>query len=212
MKSCQRGFTLIEMAIALAVAGLMLSMLLGMLNSIYSINQRKQVEQDLHEIQQSLLAYAGIFGVLPCPDSNDDGLQDTCANTNTTSSTEGNLPWSTLGFKRDDPWGNPYQYRVNNALTAPFQLTTVGSGAGQIKICMDANCNKTEASNVALVVYSRAAHDALKYPVLADEIENADHDAVYVSHLPAAQGFDDQVVWISYPMLMNRMIIIDRLR
>lgn len=56
MKSCQRGFTLIEMAIALAVAGLMLSMLLGMLNSIYSINQRKQVEQDLHEIQQSLLA------------------------------------------------------------------------------------------------------------------------------------------------------------
>ncbi len=108
MKSAQHGFTLIEMAIALAVAGLMMSMLLGMLNSIFAMNQRKQVEQDLQEIQQSLLAYAGIYGVLPCPDSNDDGLQDACTNTHATASTEGNLPWSTLGFKRDDPWGNPY--------------------------------------------------------------------------------------------------------
>ena len=212
MKKYQTGFSLIEMAIALAIAGFMMSMLLGMLNGVYAINQRKQAQQDLQEIQQSLLAYVGIYGVLPCPDTNDDGLDDGCSNTNSTASTEGNLPWSTLGFKRNDPWGHPYQYRVNNALSVPFQLTTLGSGAGQIKICMDASCSKTEASNVALVIYSRASHDALQYPTLADELENADHDSVYVSHLANAQGFDDLVQWISYPILMNRMINLDRLR
>lgn len=100
---------------------------------------------------------------------------------------------------------------MNNALSVPFQLTTIGSGSGQIKICMDANCSKTQATNVALVVYSRAAHDALQYPKVADEIENADHDSVYVSHLADAKGYDDQLIWVSYPILMNRMIILDRL-
>lgn len=212
MSKTERGFTLIEMAVVLVIVGLLLSMLLSIMNGAYSLSKRKQVQQDLMDIQQALLGYASIYGVLPCPDNNDDGIDDGCKNSNSTASTEGNLPWSSLGFKRNDPWGRPYLYRVNNALSAPFQLTTSGSGAGQIRVCMDASCSKTEASNVALVVYSRAMHDAMVIPQLLDEAENADLDNVYVSHLATADGFDDEIIWLSYPLLMNRMVILDRLR
>jgi len=121
------------------------------------------------------------------------------------------LPWSSLGLKRDDPWGHAYQYRVNNALSASFSLSTSGTGSGQIKICVDATCTKTEASNVAFVVYSRAEHDATQPPSLSDEKENADNDNIYVSHTPVQGGFDDQLAWVSYYVLMNRMIIVDKL-
>jgi hypothetical protein len=156
--------------------------------------------------------YKKLTQFIPCPDLNEDGIDDSCSNSNSTASTEGNLPWSSIGFKKNDPWGRPYRYRVNNALSVPFQLSTSGSGAGQIKICMDASCSRTEASNVALVVYSRAMHDANQPPKLLDEAENADQDNIYVSHVATADGFDDEIIWLSYPLLMNRMVILDRLR
>lgn len=212
MSHQQKGFTLIEMAIVLLIVGMMLSMMLGLTQHTFLMAKRKQVQQDLNEIQQSLMGFVSIHGFLPCPDQNDDGIDDACANTNMSASTEGNLPWSRLGLKRHDPWGRPYRYRLNNALSVPFSLTTLGTGAGQIKICMLADCSRTHASNVALVVYSRAVHDAVALPHLHDELENADGDAVYVSHAPSADGFDDELVWLSYAVLMNRMIILDKLQ
>ena len=139
------------------------------------------------------------------------GVDDGCANTNSTASTGGNLPWSTLGLKSNDPWSNPYQYRINNAFTAPFNLNATGTGAGIIKVCTDNVCTNTESANVPFIVFSFGKNGATQPPIDPDEKENADGDGVFVKHDFVQNGFDDVMMWISTNVLMNRMVTTGRL-
>ena len=208
-----KGFTLIEMTMVMVIIGLVLGSLLIPIGA--QVNQAQHIEtrRDLLDIKEALLGYVLINGKLPCPDSSGDGLEDACANTNTTASTEGNLPWSTLGLKAKDVWGQPFRYRVNNAFSTTFLLTTVGSGAGVIRICTSYACTKTEASNVPLVVYSKGKNGGLSLAEMTDldEKENADLDGNFVNKDAVEGAYDDMVTWISINILMNRMVSVGKL-
>lgn len=208
-----RGFTLVELAVVLVILGFVLASLFVPISAQVSQAQRTETRRDLLDIKEALLGYALINGKLPCPDTTGDGLEDACPNTNATSSTEGNLPWSTLALKAADVWGQSFRYRVNNAFTTTFLLTTTGSGAGIIKICTDASCLKTEASNVPVAVYSKGKNGGLSLAEMADldEKENADQDGNYVNKDAVEGGYDDMVIWISTNILMNRMVSIGKL-
>lgn len=214
MKSnSNRGFTLVELAVMLVIVGFVLASLFVPISAQVNQAHRTETRRDLLDIKEALLGYALINGKLPCPDTTGDGLEDACPNSNATSSTEGNLPWSTLALKANDVWGQPFRYRVNNAFTTTCLLTTAGSGTGIIKICTDATCLKTEASNVPLVVYSKGKNGALSLVEISDldEKENADQDVNYVNKDAVEGGYDDMVMWISTNILMNRMVSVGKL-
>lgn len=204
------GFSLLELNIVLVILGLILATTLPLLSIQMDLSDYTKSKKELVEIKEALLGYVQINGSLPCPDVNGDGAADTCPNTNVTASTEGSVPWLTLAVNSKDPWGRAYQYRVNNGYTGIFSLTTAGSGSGIIKICADALCQKTEASNVPFVIYSKGKNGGIPTQ-RADEMENADLDGVFVSHEPVQNGFDDLVIWASNNVLMNRMVSIGKL-
>ena len=204
------GFSLLELNIVLVILGLILASTLPLLSTQMDLSDYRESKKDLAEIKEALLGYVQINGSLPCPDTSGDGVADSCSNTNVTASTEGSVPWLTLAVNPKDPWGRAYQYRVNNGYTGTFSLTTTGSGSGIIKICADALCQKTEASNVPFVIYSKGKNGGIP-SLRSDEIENADLDGVFVYHEPVQNGFDDLLVWASNNVLMNRMVSIGKL-
>lgn len=210
-KKYTAGFSLVEMAVVLVILGLLIGVFVTPLTTQIEQSRVTEARRDLAEIKEALLGYATVNGFLPCPDTNNDGIADACPDTNATATTGGNLPWSTLGLKSQDPWGRAYQYRVNNSFSAAFLLTSTGSGAGVIKICTSSACANTESSNVPLVVYSYGTNGATQPPTGADEQENADLDSTFVNHDFVAGGFDDVLMWISTNVLMNRMVTAGKL-
>jgi type II secretion system protein G len=211
MKKHISGFTLLEMSVVLIIIGFIVGALMAPLTAQVEKSRLSEANKDLAEIKEALLGYIVVNGFLPCPDTTGDGVADSCANTNSTVSTGGNLPWSTLGLKSNDPWGRPYQYRINNAFSAIFNLNTAGSGSGVIKICTDTTCVNTESANVPLIVFSFGKNGGIQPPVSLDEQENANGDGVFVKHDFVQNGFDDVLMWISSNVLMNRMVAAGRL-
>ncbi len=208
-----KGFTLVEMAVVLVIVGLLLSAFLTPLSAQLDQSRNAQARRDLQEIKEALLGFVVVNSRLPCPDTDGNGTDDGCANTNVTSSTGGNLPWADLGLKSTDPWGRHYQYRVNNGFSTNFLLTTAGSGAGIIQVCTTNTCGVKEASNVPVLIFSYGKNGGILPPVGADEQENADGDATFVNHefSDGANAFDDLVDWISTNLIMNRMVTAGKL-
>ena len=203
------GFTLVEMAIVLVIVGLLVSTLLTPLSAQRDLKDYSQVRSDLEQIKEALYGYAIVNGSLPCPDTDGDGVANAGCSSASNSSTGGNLPWVTLGVQGNDPWNNPYQYRVNGAFIAVFSLASAGSGAGILRVYTDSGLTSTLASNVPAVIYSSGKNGAVQPPTSADELENtttgAKFDANFVSH-EFTPTFDDVVVWVSSNILFNRMV------
>lgn len=207
------GFTLIELAIVLVIIGLVLSAFLTPLAAQLAQARNTQARKDLSEIKEALLGFAVINGRLPCPDTNNDGLEDICGLPNNTVTSGGNVPWSTLNTNQLDPWQRRYQYRVNNAFTAAFILSTAGFGAGEIRVCTTNACTNTEANNVPFLILSTGENGAVLPPASLDEQENVNGDRNFVSRdfSNTGGGFDDILVWASTNVLMNRMVTAGRL-
>jgi len=209
------GFTLVEMAIVLIIIGLLISTLLAPLSAQRDLKDYSQVRTDLAQIQEALYGYAVVNGRLPCPDINGDGIADACGGVTNATSTGGNIPWVTLGVQINDPWGRPYQYRVNDAFGITFSLSTTAIGAGILTVYKDSTLTTTWAINVPAVIYSSGKNGAVQPPVSADELENrttagAKFDANFVSH-ELSPTFDDVVVWLSPNILFNRMVTAGKL-
>ena len=65
--SAEAGFSLVELAIALAVLGVMLTGLLGPLQQLRTHQRQQDTRAALAAIRQGLLGYAMSHGRLPCP-------------------------------------------------------------------------------------------------------------------------------------------------
>jgi prepilin-type N-terminal cleavage/methylation domain-containing protein len=218
------GFTLVEMAIVMAILALLLGGLLGPL-SVQQEQKRRDENQGLMEqAGEALTGFAAANRRLPCPDTNADGLEDApCWNGASDPAMDifqGDLPTSTLGLQARDGWGRPFHYAVNGAYTVDpvanptfkLSLQTQGTGAGIIRVfdrdaagvdCSSAPANLAE--NVPAVILSSAK---TLYPT-TDEVENRDNDACFYVHsysLIAGAEFDDQVQWLSRGVLFNRLL------
>jgi len=234
------GFTLVEMAIVLALIGLILGTGLTLLSAQQEQRKVEETNTLLSDAREALIGFAlssPVHPYLPCPDKTtaagtgtaNDGVEDRTAGACVTQ--EGNLPWVTLGITPPlDVWSNRLRYQVTDV----FSNSTTGmllTSGGNIDVRDDAAVNLI-ANNVPAVILSHGhnglgAINALCNPVLCnpnpappvaspDELENTDGDRVYISHSPAPAGapggyFDDQVTWLSTPILFNRMVQAGRL-
>ena len=119
------GFTLVELAVVIAIIALLLGALLVPLATQYQLRKNKEAERDLREIKEALIGLAITNGRLPWPDGNfpPNGVENVPASPVALPCTvcEGLLPWRTLGTVPTDPWGRIYRYRVSSEFAFPVQ-------------------------------------------------------------------------------------------
>jgi prepilin-type N-terminal cleavage/methylation domain-containing protein len=202
------GFTLVEMAVVLVIIGLLLGGLLAPLSVQMETDRRKETQATLRAISEALIGYAQVNRRLPCPDFNNDGLDnDACSTSNTLPPPTGRLPYAALGISRTDAWNN-WTYAVNGAFTSSATLTlaTSGSGAGRIEVWSASNCTGTRlADNVPAVVVSGGKTALVGSPL---EQENTDLDRCFTdaAYIIGGAGFDDLLTWLVPGVLFNRMV------
>jgi type II secretory pathway pseudopilin PulG len=224
------GFSLVELAIAIFVITLLLGSILVPLST--QVEQRKtgETQKALEDIRQALLGFALANGYLPCPDTDNDGLENVsgsnCVNQ------EGTLPLATLGVTGYDSWGNRYRYRVHPSFSqrAPATLFTL-STTSNLRVCADSACGTslttvTDGPPAVALSHGKNGYGAINSitntanpaPTSLDELANTDGtaDTIYVSHAQSDIGsgvgeFDDIVIWLSREVLLNRMVAAGRL-
>jgi prepilin-type N-terminal cleavage/methylation domain-containing protein len=204
IKKSLAGFSLVEMAVVLAIVGILLAGLLPTLSSQIEKQRRNETQKYMSEVRDSLLGFAVSNGRFPCPDTNSDGASEaTCT---TAASQFGTLPYVDLGVVNTDAYGKTLLYSVTKKFATPFLLTDTGV----MRICTTPACTTTLTNNAVAVIVSRG-EITLHTPAIADEAENADGDADFVSHDLAQNGYDDLVVWVPPSILFNRMVAAGKL-
>ncbi|MEX2517478.1 MAG: type II secretion system protein [Gammaproteobacteria bacterium] len=232
MTKKQNGFSLIELAVVLFIISLLLGGLLVPLANQLEGQQRSEAQTQLEQIREALIGFAIINGRLPCfateadPSSPDYGEEDTSCNPQTATE-DGILPWKTLGLDSGtDPWGSPrtsesdpwrgyWRYRPDSVFIDPFDLSDVD--ADQLRVA-DSNGNLLTSCCVTgsprsqfpvAIVYSSGAN-------LTADGENVSYEQ-NAGDQPTYQGgtrtstFDDMTIWITRPLLLNRMVSAGRL-
>lgn len=222
-----RGFTLVELAVALAVIGLLLGMLIVPLNAQIDQQRINDTRKQLDLVTEAILGFAVANGRLPCPATPDTantvagaGLENkpgaACGITN------GVVPWAALGLPETDSWGRRFTYRVTGILadnpTGGLQASFALTDSGDINVTSGGGAPVTIASNVTAVIVSHGKNGLGAYRTdgvmvagaAADELENADADVTFISKIPEP-AFDDLVVWLSANVLKSRMVAANRL-
>lgn len=253
----QAGFTLVELAVVIAILGLVLGTMLAPLRAQIDAARIREAERMLGEIHEALIGHAIARGALPCPDVVSDGIDGVAPASCAGAALAGVLPYQTLGVGRADPWGRHFGYRVaqefsNRVLTGQppaagrLDLADAGditvltrgddpgtAGIAELKHQSVATALTRSAPAVVLSFGPNglggigvATGRALAPPSggAADETENADSDATFVSRVhsrgagvcddadessappPPSCEFDDVVTWISTPVLMARLV------
>ncbi|MES2499677.1 MAG: type II secretion system protein [Pseudomonadota bacterium] len=211
------GFTLVEMAIVLVIAGLIISAFLAPLSAQRDLNDYGKARADLEQIKEALYGYAIINGRLPCPTTQTNpaatGYGEEAASC-TAPSPEGYLPWKTLGVREIDSWGarrtaaaDPWigywRYRVNPSAAVPFTLNTAFPAILSVRDNAGNALTAVTESPIA-VVYSTGKN------MNSDGQNVSMLDGIYQSDV-AINAFDDITIWISRTVLMNRMVSAGRL-
>lgn len=219
------GFTLVEMAIVLALIALILGSGLTVLSAQQDQRRIEETQTRLDEAHEALIGFALSHNRLPCPANPEiaDGVAlageerpaiDSSAGctADTEGTIQGVLPWVTLGLPETDAWGHRFAYRVTARYARDVTFFTLSSD-GDIDIGTTAG-GSDMASNMPAVIISHGSNGFRAYlpsgqqlPASddADETENADIDHDFVSKT-FTPGFDDQVLWLSQYTLFNRMV------
>ena len=127
------GFTLVELAIVIAIVGFLIGAFLAPLRTQVDAARIRETERTLGEIREALIGHAIVHGSLPCPDVVADGVDGVAPAACTGSALEGILPFQALGTPRADAWGRLFRYR----LTGEFShraLTGQPPGAGRLDL------------------------------------------------------------------------------
>lgn len=224
------GFSLIEMAVTVFIIALLLGSLLVPLGT--QVEQRKisDTRKSLEEIREALLGFAIINLRLPCPDTDTDpvapgyGLEEASCSADPTA--EGFLPWKTLGVADLDAWGlkrtttaspriGDWRYRVDRNFSVTFTLVTACSPSDQLRV-QDSSGNALHSTATCATVPAPERPIAIIYsagPNTTPDGQNASFEGtngIYQTDIQT-QTFDDILIWISRPMLFNRMVAAGRL-
>jgi prepilin-type N-terminal cleavage/methylation domain-containing protein len=115
----QAGFTLIEMAIVVVIAGMIISIAATVLPSLIQSSKVKRTRAILEKIDYALQGYATANGRLPCPDTSGNGTENRNPGPTSSSSDDtcaayvGAIPHATLGLSSgNDIWQNVIRYGV----------------------------------------------------------------------------------------------------
>ena len=211
------GFTLLELAVVVAIVGVLLGTLLVPLATQVEVANMKGTYEQLEAIHEALIGYAVTSGNrLPCPDTDGDGVAETPG---TCADTEGYLPWVTLGLGRQDAWGRPFRYRANNAYTAaggvPHPPDTTGPQVLAVQDRDGAALTMGDPDAPAAIVFSCGKNARPDLENDDDGTPNtgggcgndtAPANGTYVQGPFTQDTFDDLLIWISKHTLLGRLV------
>jgi prepilin-type N-terminal cleavage/methylation domain-containing protein len=224
VRNRRQGFTLVELAVVLAIFGLLLSILVIPLGTQVDQQRIGETERQLSAVREALIGFAIANGRLPCPANPATPSGTAGAGTENKPAAacavaEGAVPWTTLGVPETDAWGRRLTYRVAMAFaddsTAGMQASFLITDAGNITVT-DGAANI--ATSLPAIVVSHGKNGLGAYRpdgtqlggATGDENENANNNGTFVNRLHAP-NFDDQLVWISSDVLKSRMVASNRL-
>nr|VFK16597.1 MAG: prepilin-type N-terminal cleavage/methylation domain-containing protein [Candidatus Kentron sp. LPFa] len=221
------GFTLLEMAVVMAIISLLLGGLLMPLGTQLENRRIKDTGKQLATIREALMGFAiaSPSGRLPCPDTDGDGLEDPAALGSTASCAqlEGELPWATLGLARGDAWGRPFRYAPDAAYAAPTGIPgppdtrsglMVRDHAGVFLTDTTPSSSGPPPNGPAAILFSCGRDGVPNGENDNDNILNTNADCVnpgasngiYTAGAPQEGRFDDIVIWLSRNILLNRLV------
>lgn len=231
----QSGMNLVELAIALAILGLLLGGGLMALTAQMETQREKDARALLAAAKEALIGFAQVNGRLPCPAADTSNGQETpsgggaCATPfSDANGYYGYLPAATLGIANEpggyllDSWRLGAASRVRYAVTRKNgDAATTPNGIKSnypaffssgtfLRVCAQAGCTGSSQDAVAVLV-APGANAAVLPPTGADELENIDNDRDFVMHEKRGAGgsggeFDDLVDFIPPAALASRMI------
>jgi prepilin-type N-terminal cleavage/methylation domain-containing protein len=232
-----RGFTLVELAVVVAVIALLLGSILVPLTTQVAQRNISQTQRELEGIREALIGFAMVNRSLPCPAVSDNNgtARAACA---TAMDATGYLPWITLGVSRTDAWGKMYRYSVapefaNSAV--PFDFSTTLANTKTLQTRNGAGTPTPLATGVIAVVLSYGTSNWGRTADLSDIIDgsgtNVDEDEnnnkfactvatdctnfwsrPLTANSSAAGGeFDDMLTWVSSSVLFSRMVAAGKL-
>lgn len=225
-KPSAAGFTLIELAIVMVIFGLMLTGMLIPLQTQTEHRKLQQTREDLMEIKEALIGFAMMRGRLPCPSyaidpaDPDFGVEHAACAT-VSAARDGYLPWKTLGVAEKDAWGRT-QASASDGMSGYWRYRVdrnfVGTAEKLITLNTDFSTDALEIKNSAGLSLTTSAEKpvAIIYSTgrnLTADANNANyeiHHGIYQSDVPSTH-FDDILLWISRPILMNRMVLAGKL-
>jgi prepilin-type N-terminal cleavage/methylation domain-containing protein len=230
------GFTLVELAVVVAVIALLLGSLLIPLTTQVEQRNVSQTDQQLEDIRQALIGFAMVNGRLPRPSSPTTNGVEVAADCASQAQCTGFVPWVTLGVSQTDAWGKQFRYSVSQdfANSAGFNFSTPMTNAKSVQTRDSTGTAVPLANNLVAVVMSYGAKNfgttadgttiANSSTTNVDEQSNdtkfntCSPDCTSFFARPAASStgatggdFDDRVVWISQSFLLNRMVTAGKL-
>lgn len=128
LSSSQNGFSLIEVAIGLLILGIIMNSFYGIAKQLFETDHKQAELTNMRTIQDSINMYLTVNAHLPCPDVDNDGNENR-ADGVSCDAREGYLPYSDLGVKSKDAWGNEYYYRVNQRAENTTYITEICQSA-----------------------------------------------------------------------------------
>jgi prepilin-type N-terminal cleavage/methylation domain-containing protein len=138
-----RGFTLVELAVVLAIIGLLLGSLMYTLSAQTDQRAREQTQRSLDQAREAVLGFAVANGRLPYPASAaSNGIESPAGGAaDCTNYNDGFLPAVTLGFQPTDAngyavdaWNNRIRYAVSRNIANCSGTTTVPHFTNRINL------------------------------------------------------------------------------
>jgi prepilin-type N-terminal cleavage/methylation domain-containing protein len=218
-----QGFTLVEMAIVLAIIGLLIGSLLAPTSTQLTQQKITETEKRLASIREALLGFVIEKGYLPCPDIDSDGKEDR-KNDNVCDydETDGYLPWADLGVFQFDAWGRPFRYRVDGFFSNLPSGNTIGllqirnKNPLQITDQIGNKLNKAtdagERSNIVALIFScgkngRPDDGNANGTIVSANCENGEMNKhEYVKGMYVENQFDDILVVLPKTLFFSRLV------
>ena len=131
------GFSLVELAVALAIIALLLAGALIPLSTQVDVRNSADTQRSMESIREAIIGFAQANGRLPCPAAGNLAAGAAGAGTEqftapSCTALMGVVPWATLGVPETDAWGRRFSYRVSPAFADSIFLPSPPNPPGTL--------------------------------------------------------------------------------
>jgi len=119
----RKGFSLVELAVALAIIALLLAGALIPLSTQMDVRNVADTQRAMESIRESIIGFAQVNGRLPCPADGTIAAGSANAGKELCPNAFGVVPWATLGVPEVDGWGRRFSYWVTPIFTDAVATT-----------------------------------------------------------------------------------------